>query len=95
MMVQLPDNEKANMTMMTATLALSRILRPARRWRQCPGLTRKRFRTCAESGGERFQKVENDIGSATGANITRYWSGRFALMQKRWRNVLRVKWVNP
>ncbi|EKQ8328188.1 hypothetical protein P6Y90_000547 [Salmonella enterica subsp. enterica serovar Kentucky] len=24
----------------------------------------------AESGGERFQKVENDIGSATGANIT-------------------------
>ncbi len=47
---------------------------------------------------EAVSKVENDIGSATGASITRYWSGALrAHAERRWRNVLlRVKWVeNP
>ncbi len=62
------------MTMMTTTQALSVNPATGQTLAAMPWANAQEIEH-ALSLAERFQKVENDISSATGANITQYWSG--------------------
>lgn len=63
------------MTMMTATQALSVNPATGQTLAAMPWANAQEIEHALSLAASGFKKVENDISSATGANITRYWSG--------------------
>lgn len=82
------------MTMMTATQALSVNPATGQTLAAMPWANAQEIEHALSLAASGFKKWKM-TSVAQRAQTLRDIGQRFALMQKRWRNVLRVKWVNP